>query len=159
MKNNNVLEYKGYHTKVEFIAENRILYGKIEGINDLVTFETSDSNNVEKEFHAAVDDYLAFCEEIGQSPDKECSGVFNVRIQPELHRKLSLEADKEGISLNALVARVLQQHTVQLDDNQSVQSQENIKEFSIPADWHKTMSAQPNNLFETMNPDMSRFLS
>ena len=70
----NVLEYKGYHTKVEYIAENNILYGKIEGINDLVTFEASDLSSVEKEFHEAVDDYLAFCEAIGQPPEKEYKG-------------------------------------------------------------------------------------
>lgn len=36
---NNVLEYKGYHTKVEFDSEELVLRGKIEGINDLVDFE------------------------------------------------------------------------------------------------------------------------
>ena len=92
----NVLEYKGYHTKVEYISENNTLYGKIEGINDLVTFEVSNLNDVEKEFHEAVDDYLAFCEQIGQAPEKEYKGTFNIRIQPNLHRRLSLEADKEN---------------------------------------------------------------
>lgn len=39
-------------------------YGKIEGISDLVNFECSDMNQVEKEFRAAVDDYLEFCAKV-----------------------------------------------------------------------------------------------
>ena len=152
----NVLEYKGYHTKVEYIAENNILYGKIEGINDLVTFEASDLSSVEKEFHEAVDDYLAFCEAIGQPPEKEYKGSFNIRITSELHRKLSLEADKKGISLNALIEEILQQHTLQSNTNQSIQSQYNT-EVSIPEDWKGLTYSQPNILFSTIDPAMTRY--
>ena len=58
MAKNNILEYKGYHTKVEFDSENLILRGKIEGINDFVNFECENMKDVENEFHEAVDDYL-----------------------------------------------------------------------------------------------------
>ena len=53
-----ILEYKGYHTKIEFDAESLVLRGKIEGIKDLVDFESVDIMGIEKEFHTAVDDYL-----------------------------------------------------------------------------------------------------
>ena len=46
----NILEYKGYHTKIEFDSEELVLRGKIEGINDLVNFECKDIKDVEKEF-------------------------------------------------------------------------------------------------------------
>lgn len=62
----NILEYKGYHTKIEFDSEELVLRGKIEGINDLVNFECKDIKDVEKEFHEAVEDYLAFCKEVGK---------------------------------------------------------------------------------------------
>lgn len=35
------------------------------------------------------------------------SGQFNVRTSPSLHRKLSIEAQREGISLNALINQKL----------------------------------------------------
>ncbi len=35
---------------------------------------------------------------------KQFSGKFMVRIPPELHRKLALEAQEEGISLNRLAS-------------------------------------------------------
>lgn len=103
----NLLEYKGYHAKVLFDVDSHILHGKIEGIRDFVNFETSNPGDVEKEFHEAVDDYLTFCEEIGKSPDKEYRGTFNVRIDPALHRELSLTADKKGISMNQLVENAI----------------------------------------------------
>ncbi len=65
------LEYKGYHTVVEYDTEARIFHGKIEGINDHVDFQCDDSTKVEEEFRKAVDDYLAFCEEVGKMPEIE----------------------------------------------------------------------------------------
>lgn len=103
----NVLEYKGYHAKVQYDADSNTLHGKIEGIKDFVNFEAENIADVENEFHAAVDDYLALCEEIGKSPDKEFRGTFNVRINPALHRELALEADKRDLSMNQLVEKAI----------------------------------------------------
>lgn len=80
----NMLEYKGYHTLVHYCAEDGVLRGVIEGINDYVDFQTSNIADVEKEFHCAVDDYLIFCSEVGKEPEKEYKGTFNVRIKPNL---------------------------------------------------------------------------
>ena len=105
---NNLLEYKGYHTKIEFDSEGLVLRGKIEGIGDLVDFECESSKDAEKEFHTAVDAYLEFCKEVGKEPDKEYKGTFNVRISPELHKKLVNVAMKNGDSLNASVEKAIQ---------------------------------------------------
>lgn len=110
MMKNNILEYKGYHTKVEFDSEECVLRGKIEGINDLVNFECEDIKSVEKEFHEAVDDYLEFCKEVGKEPDKEYKGTFNVRINPELHKRLANMAMKNGDTLNATVEKAIQEY-------------------------------------------------
>ena len=99
----NILEYKGYYTKIEYSAEDHVLFGKIEGIKDLVSFECENLGDVEKEFHEAVDDYLAFCKDVGESPDKPYKGLFNVRIPPELHKKAAMAADLKGETLNAFV--------------------------------------------------------
>lgn len=60
----NILTYKGCFTAIEFDSEDKILYGKIEGIDDLVTFESDSAKEIEKEFHDAVDDWLKFRKEI-----------------------------------------------------------------------------------------------
>ena len=65
----NILQYKGYYTKIEFDSDDFILIGKIEGINDLVSFECDNIKNVKKVFKDAVDEYLEFCKEVGKNPD------------------------------------------------------------------------------------------
>ena len=115
---NSTLEYKGYCTRIEFDADAMLLHGKIEGINDLVTFESEDSSRIEAEFHAAVDDYLDFCKEVGKEPEKEYRGLFNVRIRPDLHKRIAAEALKKNISMNALVEQAISSY-VNIIDNQN----------------------------------------
>lgn len=97
------MEYKGYYTAVLYDAEDQVLHGKIEMINDLVTFEAERVDKVESAFHEAVDDYLEMCKALSKEPQKPCKGQFNIRIRPELHRQAAIEALKAGISLNRLI--------------------------------------------------------
>lgn len=103
----NILEYKGYHTKIEFDSESLVVRGKIEGIRDYVDFESADLLGIEDEFHKAVDDYLEFCMEMGKEPDKEYKGTFNIRISPELHKALAVVAMKNGDTLNNTVEKAI----------------------------------------------------
>ncbi|MBE6036756.1 MAG: type II toxin-antitoxin system HicB family antitoxin [Clostridiales bacterium] len=109
-----ILKYKGYFTKIEYDVEDKILYGKIEGIKDLVTFESESAALVEQEFHKAVDDYLELCKELNQEPDKVYSGTFNVRVEPELHRAAAMEALKSGTTLNNTVEQALREYIERL---------------------------------------------
>lgn len=69
MKSDGTLRYKGYSARPEYSAEDRIFYGKISGIHDLVDFQTESAEDLEGEFRKAVDAYLAFCADIGKEPD------------------------------------------------------------------------------------------
>lgn len=137
----NILEYKGYHTTIEFDVETFVLRGKIDGINDFVNFESNDPKTIEKEFHAAVDDYLEFCREMGKEPDKEYKGTFNIRIQPELHKKIALLAYKNGESLNAMVEKAIQQY---VEENRvtNTQLQQTIKILSAALATQRTYNAE-----------------
>ena len=103
----NILEYKGYFSKIQYSSDDNVLYGKIEGIVDLITFESANCNEIEKEFQNAVDDYLEFCKEIGKVPDKSYKGSFNIRISSELHKRADVTAKKKGITLNQLVSNAI----------------------------------------------------
>ena len=116
----NILEYKGYFTKIEYLAEDNVLYGKIECIMDLVNFESASVSEIENEFHSAVDDYLAFCEERGKEPNKTFKGTFNVRISPELHKKAALAAFRDDISLNQFVESAIESYVSPKNDEKSI---------------------------------------
>ncbi len=156
MMKNNILEYKGYHTKIEFDCEEFVLRGKIEGINDFVNFECENMKDVEKEFHMAVDDYLDFCKELGKAPDKEYKGTFNVRISPKLHKQLAVMAMKNGDTLNASVEKAIQEY-VSEERKTEKHLQNTIK---ILSDVLKTKSTyEYNNKFPIWNANVIPFQS
>ena len=69
MKSNGLLRYRGYFAKPEYSAEDRIFYGRILGISNLVDFQFEEADDIENEFHTAVDDYLQYCMENGKCPE------------------------------------------------------------------------------------------
>lgn len=104
---NDILEYKSYFAEIHFSSEDEVFYGKILGINDLVNFEGTTVKELKKEFHEAVDDYLATCKELGKEPEKTYKGSFNVRIPSELHRQAARYAISKNMSLNDFVRYAL----------------------------------------------------
>lgn len=107
MKQNDIIKYKGYYTHINCDIESGVLWGKIEGISDLVTFEGDTVQEAKKAFIDSVDDYLDFCLEEGKKPEKPYSGTFNIRINPETHKRLTEEAYRQGKTLNALISDIL----------------------------------------------------
>lgn len=97
---NETLKYKDYYSTIHFNAEDEVFYGKVVGINDLVTFEGKSVAELKKSFKGAVDDYLETCTELGKQPDKTYKGSFNVRIPVALHKKAALLASKKNLTLN-----------------------------------------------------------
>ena len=110
---NNTMEYKGYVGSVEFSEADGIFFGKVMGLRALLSYEGSTAAELVADFHTAVDDYLLLCEAEGREPEKAYKGSFNVRISPELHRKLALQAAAEQMSLNSFVERALAQAIAQ----------------------------------------------
>ncbi len=108
MTNANVLEYKGYAGSVEFSSENNILFGKVIGINGLISYEGESVAELREDFKAAVDDYLEICKEKNVEPQKVYKGTFNIRISPELHRSLAVFAAAHNMTLNSTVEQALQ---------------------------------------------------
>jgi predicted HicB family RNase H-like nuclease len=96
-----MMTYKGYIARVDFDDEARIFHGKVIGIRDVVTFQGSTVEEIEKAFIDSIDDYLDYCKTRKEEPDKPFSGKFVVRVSPETHRKVYMAAKKSGQSINA----------------------------------------------------------
>lgn len=103
--------YKGYEAEVEFDADARVISGRVLNLRDIIYFEGESVDEVETAFKGSVDDYLAWCAEQGEEPDKPYSGKVLVRMEPNLHRAVALQADKEGSSVNAFIVKVLDRAT------------------------------------------------
>lgn len=102
-------EHNGYKGSIEHSIEDMVLYGEILFIKDLVTYEADNLQELEVQFKSAVDDYLETCEQIGKEPDKVFSGSFQVRISPELHRIMALQAHTEDKTQSKYVAEAIQE--------------------------------------------------
>lgn len=102
-----MLEYKNYRAKVEYIDDARIFHGEVLGTKDVITFQGSTPDEIETAFKDSVDDYLDFCAERGEEPDKPYSGKFVVRMPEMAHRYIAEIARAEGNSINAVVLRAV----------------------------------------------------
>ena len=109
-----VLQSNGFLGSVHFSAKDECFFGKIEGIDDLVTFEGSDVNTLKKAFQEAVKDYIELCKSTGKPLRKSYRGGFNVRIDPELHKKAVLKSQILGISLNQLVQKAIEEEVIDI---------------------------------------------
>lgn len=78
---------------------------KLANIQDLVTYEASCVDELEKEFIRAVDDYLLTCKKLDKTPNTPCKGSFNVRTGSDLHIQAVIAA--QGKSLNKFVCEAI----------------------------------------------------
>ena len=102
-----MLSYKGYTGFVEFDDESRIFHGEILDTRDVITFQGESVKEIEKAFRESIDDYLHFCKERGEEPEKPFSGKFVLRMPSVLHHQLYLKARKKGKSLNKWIIDIL----------------------------------------------------
>jgi predicted HicB family RNase H-like nuclease len=105
---NNLMRYKNYHGSVNYSDDDGVLYGKLEGIRDLVSYEGRDVESLRKAFKDAVDDYLDTCRETDREPERPFKGSFNIRVSPEIHRMVAFKAMEKGITLNKYVSEILE---------------------------------------------------
>ena len=101
------MTYKGYYGSAEVSVEDDVLHGRLLFIKDVVTYEAETPGALMTAFQEAVDDYLATCQEMGETPDVPFKGTFNVRVGPSRHREAALAARRKGQSLNDYVVKAI----------------------------------------------------
>lgn len=106
-----MMTYKGYSGNVRFDDKAEIFHGEVLGLRDVVTFQGTTVEELKTAFEESVEDYLEFCGERGESPDKPFSGKFLLRVDPQLHRRLYELSVDEGESLNSWLTHTLERLT------------------------------------------------
>jgi len=102
------MTYKGYEAIVEYDADAEIFHGEVANLRDVITFLGKSVAELKKAFAGSVEDYLEFCKERGEDPEKPFSGRFVVRTDPSLHKDVSMAARREGVSLNKWISSTLE---------------------------------------------------
>jgi predicted HicB family RNase H-like nuclease len=102
-----MMEYKGYLGRVEYDDEAGVFHGEVINLRDVITFQGETVRELRTAFQESVDDYLAFCVARNENPERPYSGTFTVRVPPELHRDVALQARLKKKSLNSWVAELM----------------------------------------------------
>ena len=104
-----MLQHKGYRGHAEFDDKAGLFHGEVLDLRDVITFQGTSVEELEREFRDSIDDYLEFCEERGEEPDRPFSGRLMLRLPPQVHRDVYVHARQEGKSLNQWIAEKLEQ--------------------------------------------------
>lgn len=102
------MKYKGYVGHVVYDDEAKVFHGEVIGLNDVITFQGESVHELEESFKESVDDYLEFCKSRGEQPEKPYSGRFNLRLAPEMHAQIAIEARRNDESLNSYIVHLIE---------------------------------------------------
>ena len=95
-----MLKYEGCTGHVEFDDDADLFHGEVLDLKDVVTFQGKTPSEIRQAFRDSIDDYLEFCKERGEDPDRPFSGRLILRLPKDLHRNAFLRAKEAGVSLN-----------------------------------------------------------
>lgn len=102
------MKYKGYIGLVNFDEEAGLFHGEVVNTRDIITFQGTSVAEIRQAFIDSVEDYLDFCAQRGEPPEKPFSGKFMLRLTPELHQRAYARAKAAGISLNEWVKQAVE---------------------------------------------------
>src|SRR5947208_7013286 len=102
------MKYQGYEARIEYDDQAELFHGEVINTRDVITFQGASVGELRKAFRDSVEDYLDFCAQRGEEPEKPFSGQFITRISPDLHRRINIAASLSGKSLNAWVTEQLE---------------------------------------------------
>jgi predicted HicB family RNase H-like nuclease len=105
----NIMTVDGYQAKIEYDEELDLFRGEILGLSGGADFYGKTPKALRTEFKKSLQIFLEVCQEKGIEPRRHFSGKFNLRIPPELHEKLAIEAQAQGKSINTLAQEALQE--------------------------------------------------
>jgi len=105
----NTMQYKGYTTRMDFDAEDKIIIGRVVDVDDIIAFHGASVAEFESAFQMAVDSYVAACEKLNQSAEKPASGRLMLRVNPTVHAAAVKASARSGLSLNKWAESALMQ--------------------------------------------------
>lgn len=104
---NDLLSYKNYNGTIEYSDEDGCFFGKVMGVNSLISYEGSSLQELESGFEEAVDDYLQHCKAKGLEPEQPYKISVSVNISFDLYNRITSYATRKGRSLSSIVEEAI----------------------------------------------------
>lgn len=100
---NELMKIENSHAKIAYDSEIEMFRGEFIGLNGSADFYADNVESLKQEGIISLRVFLEMCDEKGIEPYKHYSGKFNLRIDPELHKLISVKASAENKSINGWV--------------------------------------------------------
>jgi predicted HicB family RNase H-like nuclease len=94
------MKYRGYTGSVEYEPDDNLFHGRVDGLTDIISYQSETVEEIEAAFRESIDVYLQFCAEDGVEAQRPCTGEFALRIPPELHLEAAIAARGTRENLN-----------------------------------------------------------
>lgn len=103
------LEYREFLGSVELDDKCHRLKGRVQGLReDSLNYSGFSLEELEQNFHMAVNNYIERCEKNGEKPKKSYGGPLNVRLGPDLHSRAVAMAEKLDRTLNSFIKEAVE---------------------------------------------------
>lgn len=102
-----ILTHDGYIAQVSYQEGDELVHGVTVNTRSVLHFAGKAVEELKQAFADMIADYRDFCKTKGAEPEKPYSGTLSLRLPPELHKKIALEAMKSGKSINQFIAEKL----------------------------------------------------
>ena len=90
----NFMSYKGYTASMVYDTEDKIAVGRVQDVDDIISFHGESVAEFESNFHAAIDHYLAAVEELALAPQKpKRSPIMNVMTVDGYHARIEFDPE------------------------------------------------------------------
>jgi len=103
----NTRDINSYQAVISFDPEINMFRGEFVGLNGGADFYAASVDDLRKEGEISLKAFLEMCAEEGVEPRKHFSGKFNLRVPPDLHEKLAVQAAAHGKSINSWIIELL----------------------------------------------------
>jgi predicted HicB family RNase H-like nuclease len=103
----NVLNYNGYFAEFGYDDSADSFHGRAIGLNDVIDFYGKTVDELKAEFRTSVDEYIEWCREEGDEPEKTWSGKLTLRPSDEQRRRYTVAAPTRKKSVSAWMLEVL----------------------------------------------------
>ena len=98
------ITHDGWLATVEIDEDAGLFHGNVINTRAVLTFQGKTIAELRQAFADTIADYRDWCTERGVAPGKPYSGTLSLRIDPNLHRRLAVEAAEHDESLNQYLA-------------------------------------------------------
>jgi len=104
-----ILTYDGYIAQVSYEEGDELMHGTTVNTRSVLHFAGKTVQDLKQAFADTIADYRDFCKKRGIEPEKPYSGTLSLRLPPELHKRIAIEAMKTGESINQFITDKLEE--------------------------------------------------